>query len=70
MSYDKAFKKLREKYTVEEIAESMMIPADLTEEEQKAADEELRKIRFQKLKDMIEEAEEGEKVKNALKFGA
>lgn len=55
MSYEEIYKKLREKYTVEEIADSMMIPAELTEEEEKKAREELRKYRFQRLKEMTEE---------------
>lgn len=55
MSYEELYKKLREKYTVEEIAESMMIPADLTEEERKKADEEMRAYRFRRLKEMTEE---------------
>ena len=55
MSYEEIYKKLREQYTVEEIAESMMIPAELTEEEEKKAEKELRKYRFQRLKEMTEE---------------
>ena len=55
MSYDKIYQKLREKYTDEEIAESMMIPADLSEEEAKQAAEELKRIRFERLSSMSEE---------------
>lgn len=46
MSYEEIFKKLQEKYTIEEIAESMMIPAELTEEEEKESTEALRQLRL------------------------
>ena len=53
-NYEEVYKKLKEKYTDEEIAESFMIPATLTEEEQKASDEELKKMRFHLLKNRTE----------------
>jgi len=53
-NYDEVYKKLREIYTDEEIAEGYMIPATLTEEEKKVSDEEFRKIRFQLLNNRTE----------------
>ena len=46
---NKLFEKLSKEYTDEELAEAFVFPHDLTPEEKKAADEELRKIRFQRL---------------------
>ena len=54
MSYEKIYQKLRKEYTDKEIAESMMIPADLSEEEAREAREELRQVRFERLKNMTE----------------
>lgn len=48
-NYDEIYKELRKKYTDEEIAEGYMIPATLTEEEQRKSDEEFRKLRFELL---------------------
>ena len=53
--YEKIYQELRKTYTVEEIAESMLIPQDLTEEEQQKADEELRAFRFKLLRERTEE---------------
>jgi len=53
--YEKIYKELRKKYTNEEIAESMLIPQDLTEEEKKIADEEIREFRFRILREQTEE---------------
>lgn len=53
--YEKIYKELRKKYTDEEIADSMLIPADLTEEEKEKANEELRAFRFKLLSEMTEE---------------
>lgn len=53
--YEAIYEKLRKKYTDEEIADSMLIPADLTEEERKKADEELRAFRFKLLSERTEE---------------
>lgn len=55
MKYEEIYQKLREKYTDEEIADSMLIPADLTEKENKELAEEMREIRMQKLGEMTEE---------------
>ena len=51
---EKIYQSLRKKYTDEEIADSMLIPADLTEEERQQADEELRQFRFELLKNRTE----------------
>jgi len=53
--YEEIYQKLSKHLTDEEIADSMLIPADLTEEEQKQADEELRAFRFKLLAEMTEE---------------
>ncbi len=53
--YEKLYKELRKKYTDEEIADSMMIPEDLTEEEMEKANEELRELRFKLLRETTEE---------------
>ena len=53
--YEKIYKKLREKYTEEEIADGMLIPADLTKEEKEAAESEMREIRFKILREQTEE---------------
>jgi len=53
--YEKIYHKLREKYTDEEIVESMLVPADLTEEEKEQANEEIRKFRFKLLRETTEE---------------
>ncbi|MGB0932400.1 MAG: hypothetical protein ACPGVB_16580, partial [Chitinophagales bacterium] len=52
---EKIYNELKKEYSDEEIADSMLIPADLTEEEQKQADEELRAFRFQLLRNQTEE---------------
>ena len=53
--YEKIYKELRKKYTDEEIADAMLIPADLTEEEEKRANEEIREFRFKLLRERTEE---------------
>lgn len=53
--YEKIYKELSKKYTDEEIADSMLIPTDLTEEELKQANEELREFRFKLLRERTEE---------------
>lgn len=53
--YEKIYQELQKKYTDEEIADAMLIPADLTAEEKKKADEELRAFRFKLLHEMTEE---------------
>ena len=40
--YERLYRELRKKYTDEEIADSMLLPADLTEGEKQKADEELK----------------------------
>jgi len=47
--YEKIYKNLKKKYSDEEIAESMLIPEDLTVEEKKKAEEQLRDFRFKLL---------------------
>ena len=49
MINEERYKKLKEKYTDEEIAESFFIPADLTVEQRKAADEEMWAFRKKQL---------------------
>jgi len=53
--YEKIYKELRKQYTDEEIAESMLIPKDLTPEELQKANEELLAFRFKLLKEQTEE---------------
>lgn len=53
--YEKIYKSLRKNYSDEEIADSMLIPADLTEEERAKADEELKAFRFKLLREQTEE---------------
>lgn len=53
--YEKIYKELRKKYSDDEIAESMMIPQDLTEEELKKSNEEIRAFRFKLLKERTED---------------
>lgn len=55
MQYDKVFKELRKKYTLEEIADSMLIPADLSPEEKIEADKEIRVYRMKLLAEMSDE---------------
>ncbi|NET37371.1 MAG: hypothetical protein F6K19_35990 [Cyanothece sp. SIO1E1] len=55
MKYEELFQELRKKYTVEEIATSMLIPADLSPEEKDKADQELREYRMRMLAEMTEE---------------
>ena len=55
MKYEKIYQKLKKKYSDEEIADSMLIPADLTKEENKILEEEMRDIRMQKLRETSEE---------------
>ena len=55
MKYEKIYQELRKKYTDEEIAESMLIPQDLTKEEKKKADEEMRAFRFKMLRERTED---------------
>jgi len=49
--YEKIYNELRKKYTDEEIVDSMLIPADLTEEEQEELASEMREIRMKNLRE-------------------
>jgi len=49
MKNEERYKKLKKQYTDQEIADSFFIPADLTEEERKAADEEMWAFRKKQL---------------------
>lgn len=53
--YEKLYKELRKKYSVQEISESMLIPADLTAEERREADESLKELRLKMLREQTEE---------------
>ena len=55
MSYESQYREMRKTLTDQEIAESTLIPADLTEAEKKENDEALRKIRFERLAQMTSE---------------
>lgn len=55
MKYEVIYNKLKEKYSDEEIADSMLIPADLTEKEKKELSVEMREIRMQKLRETNEQ---------------
>lgn len=55
MKYEKIYQKIRKRLTDQEIAESMMIPADLTEAEKVELAKEMREIRFKKLAESTEE---------------
>jgi plasmid maintenance system antidote protein VapI len=54
MKYEKIYQELRKKYTDEEIAESLLIPADMTKEEREEADRQMRALRMEKLRNMTE----------------
>lgn len=55
MKYEKIYQKLKKKYSDEEIVDSMLIPADLTEKERNELAEEMKSIRMQKLRETTEE---------------
>lgn len=52
--FDELFEELKKKYSVEEIAESFMIPETLSEEEEQAAREELWELRMKRRQEMTE----------------
>lgn len=52
--YEKIYKKLREQYTDEEIADSMLIPEDLSEEEEERLRKEFVRLRMQRRQEMSE----------------
>lgn len=53
--YEKIYKELRKTYSDEEIADSMIIPADLTELEREKVNEEIKTLRFKLLRKQTEE---------------
>lgn len=55
MTNQEAYAKLKAKYTDEEIADAVMLPADLTAEEKAISDQEIREYRMEKLRSMTEE---------------
>ena len=55
MKYDKIYQELKKKYTDKEIADSMMIPADLTKEEKQQAHKEIKEFRLKLLSETTEE---------------
>lgn len=55
MKYEEIYQRLREKYTDEEIVDSMLIPADLSDKEKKELAKEMKEIRMQKLRETTEE---------------
>lgn len=55
MKYNEIYERLRKKYTDDEIADSMMIPADLSDKERKELAKEMKRIRMQKLRETSEE---------------
>lgn len=55
MKSEEIYQKLKEQYSDQEIADSMLIPADLTAEEKQSLAEEMKAIRMQKLREMTEE---------------
>ena len=54
MKYEKIYQKLSAQYTDEEIADAMLIPADLTEQEKRELAAEMKEIRMQKLREATE----------------
>ena len=52
--YEKLYNELRKDYSDEEIADSMLIPQDLTEEEKVKADDDLKAFRFKLLEEQTE----------------
>ncbi|MEQ8704898.1 MAG: hypothetical protein RIC19_13305 [Phaeodactylibacter sp.] len=55
MKYEAIYQRLKKKYTDEEIAESMLVPADLTSEEEKQMAEEMKAIRLQRLREVTDQ---------------
>lgn len=55
MKYEEIYQRLKEKYTDEEIVDSMLIPADLSDKEKKELAKEMKEIRMQKLRETTEE---------------
>ena len=55
MSNEKIYKKLRKRYTDEEIAESMVLPSEMTAAEKEQSEKEIRSYRLNQLRNMTEE---------------
>ena len=55
MKYEEIYRKLKAQYSDEEIADSMLLPADLSEKEIQELAGEMKAIRLQKLREMTEE---------------
>jgi len=55
MKYEKLYNRLKKEYSDEEIVESMLIPADLTEEERDNLSVEMKEIRLNSLRQMSKE---------------
>ena len=55
MKYEEIYRKLKKKYSKEEIADSVLVPADLTAKEKKDLAKEMKDIRLQKLRETSEE---------------
>ena len=55
MDYEKVFENLKKKYTLEEIADSMLIPSNLSEKEKAELNSEIRMRRIQLLTEMTPE---------------
>ncbi len=55
MKYGEIYQKLREKYADEEIVDAMLIPADLTTQEEATLGEEMKAVRMQRLSETTEE---------------
>lgn len=55
MKYEEIYQKLKAKYTDEEIVDAMLIPADLSNQEEQDLAAEMKEIRMQKLREMTEE---------------
>jgi plasmid maintenance system antidote protein VapI len=55
MKYDKIYRKLRTQFSDEEIVDSMLIPADLTEREKQELASEMKEIRMHRLGETTEE---------------
>ena len=53
--HEKIYKRLRKTYSDEEIADSMLIPADLTEAEKKKANKELMEFRLKLIREQTDE---------------
>lgn len=55
MKYEEVYRKLKKQYSDEEIVDSIMIPADLTDPERMELSDDMREIRLNKLRETTEE---------------